>query len=231
MRINQYLAKSGLGSRRKVEDLVLAGRVGVNGQKVTKLSERVDISDTVTLDGKALSHSLKRRYLMINKPVGYTSTVSDPHAKKTVMDLVDDRTGLFPVGRLDRNSRGLMFLTDDGDFALRITHPRYGCEKEYLVTANLPKKNKSDHVEKVMRFFKCGMRFGESKTLPAEIKLIGVEGDRARFSIVLKEGRKRQIRRMFERAGMEVVDLLRTRIGAYEIGDLGSGESKTFARP
>lgn len=231
MRINQYLAKAGLGSRRKVEALVLEGRVTIDGRRITKLSEHVDISNSVMLDGKVLSYSPTRRYLVVNKPIGYTSTVSDPHAQKTVMDLVSDKRGLFPVGRLDKNSRGLMFLTDDGDFALRITHPRYGCEKEYLVTVTLPREDHSEKIERVMRFFKCGTKLGESKTLPAEITLIGVESGKARFRIILKEGRKRQIRRMFEKAGMEVVDLMRTRIGRYEIGDLKSGESRPIRRP
>ena len=214
-----------------METLVLEGRVAVEGRKITKLSERVEASSTVTLDGKKLSHPSTRRYFAVNKPVGYTSTVSDPHAKKTVMDLAGDRRGLFPVGRLDKNSRGLMLLTDDGDFALRITHPRYGCEKEYLVTTTLPKEKASEKIERAMRFFKCGMRLGESKTLPAEISLIGVESGKARFKIVLKEGRKRQIRRMFEGAGMEVVDLVRTRIGQYEIGDLKPGELRAIKYP
>lgn len=231
MRINKFLSKAGLGSRRKVEELVISGRVKINGNKVKKLSTRISLSDTVCYDEKVVNIKFDKKYFILNKPIGYISTVKDSHAKKTVMDLIEENKGLFPVGRLDKNSRGLMIITNDGDFALKITHPRYSCEKEYVVTVAVPRERKSEKIEQVMRFFKCGIKLEKCKTLPARIKLISIEKDKARFNIVLNEGKKRQIRRIFKKARMDVVDLMRIRIGDYKIGNLESGEIRSFKYP
>jgi 23S rRNA pseudouridine2605 synthase len=232
MRINSFLAKAGLGSRRKVEQLVLSGRVTLNNKIIKKLSTQICPTDVVKLDGKRLKNYSEPSYYVLNKPVGYVSTNYDPHAGKTVMDLFRKKTGLgegfFIVGRLDKNSRGLIIITNDGDFAQKVSHPKGGCEKEYRVRVKLPKKNATACVEKTIRYFKCGTLLDKKKTLPAQIKMVGVEKGEAIFEIVLKEGRKRQIRRIFEKAGMEVVDLLRVRIGPIGLEDLYEGEFRNI---
>jgi len=226
MRINKYLAQAGLGSRRKVEELIAHRKIRVNGQIVRDLSTQIKGGDIV----KYNSHIVKKRnnkiYLLINKPAGYTSTHSDPHALKTVMELVEDKN-LFPVGRLDRDSRGLMILTNDGDFAQRLSHPRYSHEKEYEVSARKPSDNCREKIERVMRYFKCGTVISKNyKTQPAQIKMTRCRQHQMIFRIVLKEGKKRQIRQIFAKAGLEVTDLLRVRIDKYELGDLREGETR-----
>lgn len=225
MRINAFLAKTGLGSRRKVESFVSEGRVLINGAKAS-LASQVEQSDKVTLDGNELSIS-KKKYFLVYKPVGYTSTVSDEHAEKKVVDLVDE-PGLFPVGRLDKDSEGLMILTNDGDFAQKLTHPSYEHEKEYIVTVNLPQKTTSERLENAIKFFKCGIRIDDKKTHPASIKLIAQEMNSAVFRIILKEGLKRQIRRTFAKAGLDVIKLKRVRMASFLLGDLVDGESEEF---
>lgn len=232
MRINRFLAKAGLGSRRKVEQLVLSGRVTLNSKIIKKLSTQICPTDVVKLDGKKVKDHLAPSYYAFNKPVGYVSTSYDPHAKKTVMDLFRKKTGLgegfFIVGRLDKNSRGLIIITNDGDFAQKVSHPKGGCPKEYRVRVKLPEKNATVCVEKTIRYFKCGTLLDKKKTLPAQIKMVAVERGEAVFEIVLKEGRKRQIRRIFEKAGMEVVDLLRVRIGSIGLKDFHEGEFRNI---
>lgn len=225
MRINAFLAKCGLGSRRKVEAFVTQGRVLINDEKA-ELSSQVNDEDKVTFDGQDLSLA-KKKYYLINKPVGYTSTVSDEHAEKTVVELVDE-PGLFPVGRLDKDSEGLMILTNDGVFAQRLIHPSNDHDKEYEVTVNLPQKLRSERLENAIKFFKCGIRLDDKKTQPAKIALISQISDVVTFKIILKEGLKRQIRRTFDKAGLEVLRLKRIRIADYMLGDLPEGESKEF---
>jgi 23S rRNA pseudouridine2605 synthase len=226
MRINSYLAKSGLSSRRKVEAFVTSGRVTINGKKAI-LSDRVLEGDEVYFDNKKVELKDKK-YFLVYKPVGYTSTVEDIHAEKKVVDLITDEEGLFPVGRLDKDSEGLIILTNDGDFAQELTHPSHEHEKEYLVSVKLPQKNRTKKLEDALKFFKCGIRLDDKKTQPAKISLISQDGDEARFNIILTEGMKRQIRRTFEKAGLNVIKLKRTRISSYLIDDLMPGDYKEF---
>ena len=228
MRINKYLASCGLASRRASEEIIKSGRVFINGKKVTDLATRVGPFDKVSVDGKEVVVDKAKKYFMINKPVGYTSTVSDPHASKKVTDLVNYKGRLYPVGRLDKDSEGLMILTNDGDYANRIMHPSFGSEKEYLVRVILPKQNQSDVVEKLIRYFKCGTIIDRKKTIPAKIKMVAKDADIGEFKIVLQEGRKRQIRRIFEKERVRVVKLIRIRMGNVELGDLKPGGFKEF---
>jgi len=223
MRINSFLAKAGLGSRRSVEELINSGDVQING-KVAKLSDKVEDADIVTFKGKEIAPKSKR-YFLLYKPVGYISTTEDPHAKNKVVDLVPVE-GVFPVGRLDKESEGLMILTNDGDLALQLTHPRYAHEKEYLVKVKVPSKNGSQLLENAIKFFKCGVLLDGKKTQSAQIKLISQEGSIATFNVVLKEGMKRQIRRTFEKAHLEVLSLKRIRISQFNLGSLKKGEYK-----
>jgi pseudouridine synthase len=228
MRINKFLAKSGLGSRRKVEQLILSGKITVNGQITRDLATQIDPKDSVFFDGRQIFCNPKILYYALHKPVGYTSTVSDPHASKTVMDFIEKKAGFFPVGRLDRDSRGLIIITNDGDFAQKVSHPSSHHEKEYRVEVRLPEKDATHSLDRALRFFKCGVKLHNRKTLPAQIQLLAVERGYAIFKIILKEGKKRQIRRVFEKANLEVTDLLRTRIGQIELGDLQPGEFREF---
>jgi pseudouridine synthase len=231
MRINKFLAKGGLGSRRKVEHLVSSGKITVNGRVTRDLATQIGPDDVVFFEKKQVSYDPKPLYYAVHKPIGYVSTVSDPYASKTVMDLIGRKTGFFPVGRLDKNSRGLIIITNDGNFAQKTSHPSNYCEKEYRVRVRLPKKDVTAYVDKALRYFKCGAIIDGQKTLPAKIKLLAMERGQAIFGIILTEGRKRQIRRIFEKADMEVIDLLRVRIGSVELGDLKCGEVKQLHFP
>lgn len=223
MRINKYLASAGLGSRRKVEALVLSGAIFVNNKKVLNLATKVEDGDLVTVNGQEVSIQ-KKRYFAVYKPVGYVSTVEDEHAAKKVVDLVAVK-GLYPVGRLDKESEGLIILTNDGDFAQETMHPSYEHEKEYLVDVAVQAEGHSEKLENAIKFFKCGIRIGPKRTAPAEIRLLSVENKTAKFNITLKQGLKRQIRQTFEKAGLSVKVLKRVRIGRVKLGDLAPGES------
>ncbi len=225
MRINAYLSKAGVASRRKSEEFVLAGRITINN-KVAKLTDQVNDDDEVKLDGRKLSLSQKK-YFLVNKPVGYTSSSEDEHARLLVTDLVPDKD-VFPVGRLDKDSEGLMILTNDGEFAQKLIHPSFFHEREYEVEVKLPYTLRTQKLENAIKFFKCGIRLEEKRTAPASIKLIKQESGHATFKIILTQGLKRQIRRTFEKAGLRVTRLKRTRIAGFELGDLATGKSRSF---
>lgn len=229
MRINKYLATCGLGSRRKCEDLVTAGRVALNGKKIFDLAVQVDEqNDQVTIDQKPVKIVDDKEYYLVNKPRGYTSTVSDPHAKKKVIDLVSSDARLFPVGRLDRESEGLIILTNDGDFAQKMVHPSFSHEKQYFVEVQGPNSQMEESLSQALKFFTCGIKIDNVRTRPAKAKVISKSGNKAIFDIILTEGRKRQIRRTMDRAKLTVTTLKRTRIADYELGDIEVGENKKF---
>jgi len=222
MRINKYLASCGFGSRRKVEALVTSGAVFVNKKQMKDLAYQVQEDDEILVGGqKAQVSDLK--YFAVNKPVGYVSTVDDKFADKKVVDLVDIQ-GLYPVGRLDKESEGLMILTNDGDFAQKMMHPSHEHEKEYLVEVAVSYQNHSAKLENALQYFKCGIKIGEKRSRPAQISLLGVEKGIAKFKIILKEGIKRQIRITFEKAGLHVLKLQRVRMGKLKLGELESGD-------
>lgn len=228
MRINKFLASCGLGSRRGVEDLVISGKVLVNGEKMTNLAYDVKPQDVVVCDGKELTQTEKKEYYLVYKPVGYVSTTEDPHAEKIVTELVVSEARLFPVGRLDKDSEGLMILTNDGDFAQKLQHPSNEHEKEYLVDVSGKTEDMNAELDAALRFLTCGIKIGGYRCRPGLAKVIKKEGNRATFKIILKEGRKRQIRETMERAKLRVLSLKRIRIANYELGDLEPGESKAF---
>ncbi len=224
MRINRFLSQSGITSRRKAEELVRQGRIKVNLKTITDLATTVDPEkDTVAFDNEEIKLPTKKIYLMLNKPKGYVTTAKDTHGRPTVFDLLSDfpkKVGkecrLFSVGRLDMNSRGLLLLTNDGDWAHGLTHPRHKVEKTYeVVLNNEPKKEQ-------LELFKNGVDLEDGKTQPARIKIM--QGKK--YAVIIKEGRKRQVRRMFEAINNKVTDLKRTQVGDYELGDLKEGEIK-----
>ena len=223
-RINRYLAACGLGSRRACEDLIRAGLVEVNGERVDDLSLKIDPKrDRVRIDGREVEGPGKSKILVLNKPTGVISTAADTHGRKTVIDIAREKgygDRLFPVGRLDRNTSGLILLTNDGDLAYRLTHPKYKIEKVYDVEVAGRVSDRT--VEKLMG----GIDTGDYVTKPCSITVIERSKDSSRLEIRLKEGRKRQIRRMLAICGHKVKKLHRIALGDLTFADLGEGEMR-----
>ncbi len=220
-RLQKLLAACGCGSRRECERFITEGRVAVNGVVVTELGTRADPErDRITLDGRPVQPP-PLRYIALYKPRGVASTRRDPHAKRTVMDLLPpDLQSLYPVGRLDVPSEGLVLMTNDGDLANRLTHPRYGVPKVYRVTVSGIVTNAE--LEQMRR----GMNLEDGRTLPAGVVVDArdLKEDRTRLEVVLTEGRKRIIRRMFEALGHETLRLKRMAIGPVALRGLRPGE-------
>jgi pseudouridine synthase len=224
-RLARWLARSGVASRREADRMVAAGRVTVDGQVPPPQGRLIDPErEEVMLDGRVLSHrGVQRRYLALNKPVGVVSTARDPGGRKTVLEMVDDRQGLFPVGRLDIDSRGLILLTDDGDLALRLTHPRYQIPKTYRVTAAGPVRGEQ------LSALQLGPVLVDGPTHPLEIRLLRSGPRRSVLLISLAEGRRREIRRMCAAVGAKVEDLERVSIGVLRIGTLAEGQARELS--
>ena len=208
------LAGRGLGSRRACEELIEAGRVRVNGE-IAALGRRVDADhDRVTVDGVPIGVRPDLVYYVINKPAGVVTTASDPHGRPTVLDLVPPAPRVYPVGRLDADSEGLLLLTNDGELTYRLTHPSFGVEKEYLVAvAGSPGPG-------AVRRLREGVELEDGRTAPARVAAVGSGGLR----ITIHEGRNRQIRRMCAAVGHPVTRLVRTRIGPVRTGNLRPGQ-------
>lgn len=222
------LIKSGTGSRRKLAEAVMQGRVAVNGVKAMNLRQPVDSrKDVITIDGKELSAPKKEEfvYLLLNKPPDVLSTVRDDRGRKTVSDLIPAKyrhLRLYPVGRLDRDTTGLLLLTNDGPLTNRLTHPRYEHEKEYLVV--LDKELSADEIEAL----EDGIELFDGVTAPAKVKRTS---DRSiiGYSIVIHEGKKRQVRRMFMSLGRKVLRLKRIRMGKLTLGNLKEGDVREIS--
>ncbi len=213
-RLQKILAAAGLGSRRACEELIRQGRVAVNGQ-VARLGQKADPErDRVTLDGRPVRRRETHTYIALYKPVGVVSTAHDPQGRETVLDLVPSPTRLYPVGRLDYLSAGLVLLTDDGELAQRLMHPRYEHPKEYLV--RLAGRVGDGAIAR----WREGVLLEDGQTAPADVSLLRRERDSTWLRIVLHEGRKREIRRVAELLGHSVEQLLRVRIGPVRLGDL-----------
>lgn len=218
-RINKYLAERGVCSRRKADVLVAEGRVKING-RVAVMGDAVSQEDEVAVDGRSISTQREEKvYYAFHKPVGIMSSV-DPNGKDTITTFLEISSRIFPVGRLDVASSGLMILTNDGAFSEAITHPSRNHEKEYVVTVDKPISD--DHMQEMAN----GVMVLGSKTKPARLKRIGP----SKFSIVLTEGRNRQIRRMCEGLGYEVRKLARVRIMTLVLGDLEVGKFRPLTR-
>lgn len=223
MRLHRYIAQCGVTSRRKAEELIREGRVLVNGELVFEMGVTVDVeSDQVEVDGKILEIP-RHQYFLFNKPKGVVTTLSDPHGRQTVADYFPASVvGLKPVGRLDRNTEGLMVLTNDGDFAARLTHAKWGVEKEYEAQVRgLPD-------EKDLSRLRKGLWIEGGKTSPARAEILGFDEGKslATLQLILHEGRKHQVRLMCEAVGHEVVNLKRTRVGPFLLKGMRAGEMK-----
>lgn len=219
MRINKYLAKCNVGSRRKVEEYITSGRVKINGNIVKDLSYQVDeIKDNVEFDNKALNFFSDKIYIMLNKPKNYLVSSKDDFDRKTVFDLIPDfGAHLFAIGRLDYMSEGLLLLTSDGDFANQIIHPRYKLPKVYKV------KVKGILDEKQLGKLRNGVMIAGKKTQPAIVKVKTINEKNMIIRMTIFEGRKRQIRYMLRNVGSEVLELKRLQIGNLSLGNLPVG--------
>ena len=220
MRINRFLARAGLGSRRGVEDLVRAGRVRVNGEVITDLGRRVDpAEDEILVDGRPVQARVRPVLLLLHKPVGVISSLRRQGDAPCLTDVLPaGASGLFHVGRLDRDSSGLLLLTNDGDLAQHVLHPRHPVWKRYEVRTDWPL------ADDVLRRWREGSEALDGRPLaPVRVER---EDDPTHLVLQLREGRNRQIRRMVEAAGARVVSLHRTAFGPLELGDLGPGRTR-----
>ncbi len=215
MRLAKYLAHSGVASRRKAEVIIAAGRVRVEGQLVTDPACGVEVGQDIRVDGHAVVPE-GREMWVVNKPVDVISTADEPGKRIAVVDLVDSSARLYPVGRLDADSTGIILLSNDGELANRLTHPRYGVKKTYRVRTRHPVSDAA------LRDLARGVRLEDGPTAPADVRR---NGDRS-FDITIREGRNRQIRRMAEAIGNEVTELQRISIGHLKLGRLGLGKSR-----
>ncbi|HAI62758.1 MAG: Pseudouridine synthase [candidate division WWE3 bacterium GW2011_GWF2_41_45] len=216
IRINKYLALCGIGSRRRSDEILLSGGVRINGRPA-KLGDMVDPDkDTVTYKDEELYPSDRYEYFALNKPLGVISTAKDEFGRRNVVDMVKSEQRLFPIGRLDRNSTGLIILTNDGDLALKLTHPKYHLPKVYEVTTEEPVTD--EQLEKLS----TGVSIYSKKTLPANTERIGYNS----FMITIFQGMKRQLREMCKSVGLTVSALHRTEIGPVKLGSLRIGSHR-----
>jgi len=219
-RLAKFLAQAGIASRRKSETLILAGRVTVNGQVEKNVATNIDPNtDIVTVDGRKLQAE-EKVYYILNKPVGYVCSLFDEHNKNKVTDLLPKDEKIWPVGRLDKDSSGLLILTNDGDLTNLLTHPRYEKQKKYLVTLN-DKFNRKD-----IKLLERGVEMEEGLAQADEIKIVSDNT----IEVTLHQGWKRQIRRMLGIAGYDVVDLVRIQEGKLLLGDLPLGQYERISR-
>lgn len=219
MRLQKFLAHAGIASRRAAERLILAGRVSVNGEIVTKLGSQVNPAvDCVQVDGRLVHLSQRRVYIALHKPAGYVTTVSDPQGRPTVLSLLSGvRERVYPVGRLDLESEGLLLLTNDGELAHLLTHPRYHIPRIYRVwVEGVPS-------DETLRVFSRGILLEDGVTAPARAELIKKTTSSAVLEITLHEGKKRQVRRMCAALGHPVRRLVRIAFGPLTLGDLPPG--------
>ena len=217
-RLQKVLARAGLGSRRACEEIIRQGRVTVDG-RVAYLGQSVDPSqEEVQVDGRPIHLPERPTYLLLHKPPGVVCTVRDTHGRPTVIDLVSVPARLYPVGRLDLESEGLLLLTDDGVLAYRLTHPRYEVEKEYHVLV------KGRPSPQVLSRWQGGQVPLEERPAPARVEVLRTEGEETWLRIILREGRKRQIRRVAEALGHPVRRLIRVRLDGLHLGNLPPGK-------
>jgi pseudouridine synthase len=216
-RLQKLIAAAGVSSRRHAETLITDGRVTVNNAVVALLGTRVDPQrDVIAVDGVPI-HRPEQRTIMLNKPAGYITTRQDPHAPDTIMALVPEIPGLHPIGRLDKNTTGLLLLTNDGALTYALTHPKHHVEKTYRAwVQGIPRE---EQLERLRR----GVLLDDGPTAPAQLYLVRHAADRALLEIVIHEGRKRQVRRMCDAIGHPVIALSRLRIGPLALGDLPEG--------
>ena len=222
MRINKYIALCGVASRRKAEELILAGRVTVNDEVMTELSYNVDEeNDIVKVDDKLIKEENKLVYILLNKPEGYITTVKDQFDRPSVLDLVSDiKERVYPIGRLDYETSGLLLLTNDGDLTYKLTHPKHEVDKTYV--ARVKGKLTKEEIER----FKTGLKIEDYTTAPAKLKVIKYDEQRdsSLLEIKIHEGKNRQVRKMCKAINHPVLRLRRSAMGKIKIGDCEIGK-------
>jgi len=218
VRLHKFLALSGVASRRAAEELVSAGRVTVNGYVVSNVRRGIDPDrDDIRVDGTRVEPESKV-YIVLNKPKGYLTTMKDPHGRKAVSELVADvPQRVFPVGRLDKDTEGLLFLTNDGELAYRLTHPRFKVTKTYRATVA------GVVVDQTLDILRAGVELSDGRTALAEVKAVSREGETTCLEIRIREGKKRQVRRMCSAVGHEVLELKRVAMAGVVLKDVAPG--------
>ena len=221
MRLNKFLSNSGLASRRKCAQLIEEGKVFVNGKQVTELGSQInEKKDKVTVEGKTITLPSSFVYIKLNKPKGYACTAHDEKGRKTIYDLIDSEERLFSIGRLDYDTEGLILLTNDGDFANKVAHPKFNIDKEYRVTVE------GEIKESEMAVMRKGVVVDGQRMPSAIVNFISYENGYTKLSVIIDEGQNRQIRRMFEAIGKTIKLLKRVRIGQVRLGGLRRGDYK-----
>lgn len=213
-RINKYIASCGICSRRKADELISQGKVEINGQVVTDMGHKVDINDIVKINGKLITKEEEKVYIVLNKPKGYVTTSSDQFNRKNVIDLINENVRVYPIGRLDMYTEGILLLTNDGEFANAIMHPRNKIEKTYVVTTDT--NINQGQIDKL----KNGVDIGDYITKPAKVRIISKD----KIEIIISEGKNRQVRRMCDAVEINLLNLKRIKIGNIELGKLQTGK-------
>ena len=221
VRLQKYLADCGIASRRKCEQYIQQGKVQVNGKVITELGTKINPKKVqVKFENKEIKENRKLAYILLNKPIGYVTTVDDQFNRDTVLDLVKVKERIVPVGRLDMYTSGALILTNDGDFVYKVTHPKHEIEKTYTVT--LKDIIQNDEVEKLRK----GVQIEDYTTKPAKVKILKTDKEKniSRLEIIIHEGKNRQVRKMCEAIGKKVLALHRSKIGKIGVKDLKLGE-------
>lgn len=221
IRLQKYIAKSGVASRRKAEELILEGKIQVNGKIITELGTKVNPEkDIVTYNGRKLKTEEEFVYILLNKPIGYVTTVKDQFGRDSVLDLVKIKEHLVPVGRLDMYTSGALILTNDGDFVYKVTHPKHEIEKTYTVTIKGIVKNEE------VEMLREGVKIEDYTTKPAKVKILKTDEEKniSRLEITIHEGKNRQVRKMCETVGHKVLALHRSKIAGIGVKDIPLGK-------
>ncbi len=224
-RLQKILSQAGIASRREAERIITDGRVAVNGVVVTELGTKADAAkDRITVDGKPIKIESHKLYVLLYKPVGYMTTMKDPEGRPIVTDLLKGiRERVYPVGRLDYNTEGLLLLTNDGDLANKLAHPSHEVDKGYLVRV------RGQVTPAQLKHLAVGVDLEDGRTAPAQVSMVRESENNSWISITIHEGRYRQVRRMCEAVGLNVVRLKRSRYGFLEIGELKPGEYRLLS--
>ncbi|NYB73539.1 rRNA pseudouridine synthase [Sedimentibacter hydroxybenzoicus DSM 7310] len=218
-RLQKYIASCGITSRRKAEELIINGHVKVNGITINELGTKIDPGkDIVTVSGKRITEKNDFVYIKLNKPTGYVTTVKDQFGRKTVLDLIDIKERIYPIGRLDFNTSGLLLLTDDGELANKLMHPKYHIYKTYSATV------KGQVGEGSLQKLRTGVHIEDYTTSPAKVKLIEFKNNKSVVLISIYEGRNRQVRKMMDAVGHPVLSLNRISFGEIDLSNLKTGE-------
>lgn len=217
-RLQKYMAKCGVASRRKCEEIILSGRVEVNGSVITELGFKINENDVVEVDSNVIKVEENKVYIILNKPTGYITSNSDEKERKTILDIVNVKERIYPIGRLDYDSSGLLLLTNDGDIYNKIIHPKKEIEKRYIATV------KGTFSKEELEKFRSGVDIGGYITAPAKIKVIKESKSNSVVEITIHEGKNRQVRKMCSAFNHEVLNLKRIAIGKLSLDNLKEGQ-------